>query len=174
MNKMNGGYVMVKYDATQTELKNAYETKRPVIMYDADNVGHYAKITLVGTTYVVNEIGGSNLYLYQITGGSTLDLGGGTIKKSPFWASVISPTNYEIDEDTDLNELVFNLIDEQSDEDSGKFIVCAGQCGDADYVVTSLVYFDNEGETGFNARYLVEDIVGTEVIAISGVYKREL
>ena len=56
MNYLNGGYVMVKHDATQAELQKAYESKKPVIMYDATGRGHWAKITLSEDTYTVSSI----------------------------------------------------------------------------------------------------------------------
>ena len=62
MNKMNGGYVMVAYNASQSELEKAYATKRPVIVYDADNIGHYAEIKIKDNTYYVE-----NVYLYSRT-----------------------------------------------------------------------------------------------------------
>ena len=56
MNYLNGGYVMVKHDATQAELQKAYESKKPVIMYDVNGRGHWAKITLTDDTYAVVSI----------------------------------------------------------------------------------------------------------------------
>lgn len=56
MNYLNGGYVMIKHNATQTELKNAYESKKPVIVYDADGRGFYAYIVLNNTTYEIKKV----------------------------------------------------------------------------------------------------------------------
>lgn len=53
---LNGGYTMVKYNATQTELQNAYASKKPVIVYDADGCGFYAYIVLNNTTYEIKKI----------------------------------------------------------------------------------------------------------------------
>ena len=41
---LNGGYAMIKHDATQKELEVAYKTKRPVLLYDADHRAHWAQI----------------------------------------------------------------------------------------------------------------------------------
>ena len=41
---LNGGYAMIKYDATQKDLEIAYKTKRPVLLYDADHRAHWAQI----------------------------------------------------------------------------------------------------------------------------------
>lgn len=51
MNYLNGGYVMIKHNATQTELQNAYKSKKPVIVYDADGKGYFANIKQVGSNY---------------------------------------------------------------------------------------------------------------------------
>lgn len=60
MNKMNGGYVMVAYNASQSELEKAYETKRPVIVYDEDNIGHYAQICVdANGAYYLKTINGA-------------------------------------------------------------------------------------------------------------------
>lgn len=53
---LNGGYTMIKYNATQTELRNAYESKKPVIVYDADGRGFYAYIVLNNTTYEIKKV----------------------------------------------------------------------------------------------------------------------
>ena len=44
MISLNGGYAMIKHDATQKELEVAYKTKRPVLLYDADHRAHWAQI----------------------------------------------------------------------------------------------------------------------------------
>lgn len=41
---LNGGYAMIKHDATQEELADAYKTKRPVLLYDVDHRAHWAQI----------------------------------------------------------------------------------------------------------------------------------
>lgn len=41
---LNGGYAMIKHDATQKDLEIAYKTKRPVLLYDADHRAHWAQI----------------------------------------------------------------------------------------------------------------------------------
>ena len=41
---LNGGYAMIKHNATQEELEVAYKTKRPVLLYDADHRAHWAQI----------------------------------------------------------------------------------------------------------------------------------
>lgn len=41
---LNGGYAMIKHDATQKDLEVAYKTKRPVLLYDADHRAHWAQI----------------------------------------------------------------------------------------------------------------------------------
>ena len=56
MNKLNGGYVMLKYDASQEKLKDAYESSKPVIVYDASNRGLWAKITESSGTYSIEPL----------------------------------------------------------------------------------------------------------------------
>lgn len=51
MNYLNGGYTMIKYNATQTELSIAYASKKPVIVYDEDGKGYFANIKKVGSNY---------------------------------------------------------------------------------------------------------------------------
>lgn len=46
MTNLNGGYVMIKHNATQAELQKAYATKKPVIVYDENNIGHFADICI--------------------------------------------------------------------------------------------------------------------------------
>lgn len=41
---LNGGYAMIKHNATQEELAVAYKTKRPVLLYDADHRAHWVQI----------------------------------------------------------------------------------------------------------------------------------
>lgn len=41
---LNGGYAMIKHDASQKELEVAYKTKRPVLLYDEDKRAHWAII----------------------------------------------------------------------------------------------------------------------------------
>lgn len=41
---LNGGYAMIKYNATQEELAVAYKTKRPILLYDEDKRAHWAQI----------------------------------------------------------------------------------------------------------------------------------
>ena len=67
MNYLNGGYVMVKHDATQAELQKAFESKRPVIAYDSDNRGQFATISESGGTYTLTLLkdgGGSSTLAY--------------------------------------------------------------------------------------------------------------
>ena len=59
MNKMNGGYVMVRHDASQDELKSAYESFKPVIYYDATGRALYATITESGGTYSIETLSGA-------------------------------------------------------------------------------------------------------------------
>ena len=59
MNKLNGGYVMVSHDASQDELKSAYESFKPVIYYDATGRAFYATITELGGTYSVETLSGA-------------------------------------------------------------------------------------------------------------------
>ena len=56
MNYLNGGYIMVKYNATQTELQKAYESKRPIIAYDSNMRGQFATIELNGGTYSIKYL----------------------------------------------------------------------------------------------------------------------
>lgn len=56
MNYLNGGYTMIKYNATQTELQNAYVSKKPVVVYDADGRGDYAYIVIDNTTYKIKKL----------------------------------------------------------------------------------------------------------------------
>jgi len=41
---LNGGYAMIKHNATQEELAVAYKTKRPILLYDEDKRAHWAQI----------------------------------------------------------------------------------------------------------------------------------
>lgn len=41
---LNGGYAMIKHDATQQELAVAYKTKKPVLLYDENFRAHWAQI----------------------------------------------------------------------------------------------------------------------------------
>lgn len=44
MNYLNGGYVMIKHNATQKDLANAYKTNRPVLVYDENQKAHWCQI----------------------------------------------------------------------------------------------------------------------------------
>lgn len=72
MNYLNGGYIMVKHDATQAELQKAFESKRPVIAYDSDNRGQFATISESGGTYTLTLLkdgaNGGALYAVDIYG----------------------------------------------------------------------------------------------------------
>ena len=66
MNYLNGGYVMVKYGATQLALQKAYESKRPVIAYDSNMRGQFATISESEGTYklsLLNDIKQKYLYV---------------------------------------------------------------------------------------------------------------
>ena len=56
MNKLNGGYVMLKYDASQDKLKDAYDSGKAVIVYDSSNRGLWAKITESSGTYSIEPL----------------------------------------------------------------------------------------------------------------------
>lgn len=56
MNYLNGGYTMVKSTASQSELAKAYESKKPVIIYDENNIGYFATIKKIGSIYAVKSI----------------------------------------------------------------------------------------------------------------------
>lgn len=61
MNNLNGGYVMIKHNATQTELANAYKTKKPVLLYDENGFAYWAKIK--ETTSIVDD---ETIYTYDV------------------------------------------------------------------------------------------------------------
>ena len=44
MNYLNGGYVMIKHNATQKDLAAAYKSNRPVLVYDENQKAHWAQI----------------------------------------------------------------------------------------------------------------------------------
>ena len=74
MNKLNGGYVMLKYDASQEKLKDAYDSGKPVIVYDSNNRGLWAKVTESSGTYSIDVLVGSSdlpeipkLYKHEIS-----------------------------------------------------------------------------------------------------------
>lgn len=100
MNKMNGGYVMVAYNASQSELEKAYATKRPVIVYDADNIGHYAQICIdASDNYYVKTLKGALLrHSVELKKGTTDQL----------TLIVYTPETKEID----TLDTLFDVIDE--------------------------------------------------------------
>ena len=61
---MNGGYVMINYDASQAELAKAYATNKPVIAYDENGKAYYASIILDGSTYLLIEKGNKKFIHY--------------------------------------------------------------------------------------------------------------
>ena len=102
MNKLNGGYVMLKYDASQEKLKDAYDSGKPVIVYDSNNKGLWARITESSGTYsiealsdaiddVKTSVDGKKLYLHQIRATNTIayifDIQIYTSNSIPFTAS---------------------------------------------------------------------------------------
>lgn len=61
MNYLNGGYAMLKHNATQTELANAYKTKKPILLYDENGFAYWARINET-TSIVDDEI----IYTYDV------------------------------------------------------------------------------------------------------------
>ena len=61
MNYLNGGYVMLKHNATQTELANAYKTKKPILLYDENGFAYWARIN--ETTSIVDD---ETIYTYDV------------------------------------------------------------------------------------------------------------
>lgn len=61
MNYLNGGYAMLKHNATQTELANAYKTKKPILLYDENGFAYWAKIN--ETTSIVDD---ETIYTYDV------------------------------------------------------------------------------------------------------------
>ena len=75
MNYLNGGYVMIKHNATQTELKNAYESKKPVVYYDATGKAEYATIVKKADAYYVFKVNEyAKKYSIEITFDDTGDI----------------------------------------------------------------------------------------------------
>lgn len=44
MNYLNGGYAMIKHNASQKDLANAYKTNKPVLVYDENQKAHWGQI----------------------------------------------------------------------------------------------------------------------------------
>lgn len=55
MNYLNGGYAMIKHNASQKDLENAYKTNRPVLVYDENRRAHWAVIEETATESVDEE-----------------------------------------------------------------------------------------------------------------------
>lgn len=67
MNYLNGGYVMIKHNATQKDLASAYKSNRPVLVYDENQKAHWAQINETVTTETVDdEVVTTYTYSYQL------------------------------------------------------------------------------------------------------------
>lgn len=67
MNYLNGGYVMIKHNATQKDLAAAYKSNRPVLVYDENQKAHWAQINETVTTETIDdEVVTTYTYSYQI------------------------------------------------------------------------------------------------------------
>ena len=67
MNYLNGGYVMIKHNATQKDLAAAYKSNRPVLVYDENQKAHWAQINETVTTETVDdEVVTTYTYSYQL------------------------------------------------------------------------------------------------------------
>lgn len=67
MNYLNGGYVMIKHNATQKDLAAAYKSNRPVLVYDENQKAHWAQINETVTTETVDdEVVTTYTYSYEL------------------------------------------------------------------------------------------------------------
>lgn len=67
MNYLNGGYVMIKHNATQKDLAAAYKSNRPVLVYDENQKAHWAQINETVTTETIDdEVVTTYTYSYQL------------------------------------------------------------------------------------------------------------
>lgn len=67
MNYLNGGYVMIKHNATQKDLAAAYKSNRPVLVYDENQKAHWAQINETVTTEIIDdEAVTTYIYSYQL------------------------------------------------------------------------------------------------------------
>lgn len=67
MNYLNGGYAMIKYNASQKDLAAAYKSNRPVLVYDENQKAHWAQINETVTTETIDdEIVTTYTYSYEL------------------------------------------------------------------------------------------------------------
>lgn len=67
MNYLNGGYAMIKHNATQKDLAAAYKSNRPVLVYDENQKAHWAQINETVTTETIDdEVVTTYTYSYQL------------------------------------------------------------------------------------------------------------
>lgn len=108
MNYLNGGYAMIKHNASQKDLENAYKTNRPVLVYDENRRAHWAvieetatesvdgetqePITIYEYSYRLIEEASGSLYMHYITVEHSSDLiyfNLYTSSKTPFTLSTL-------------------------------------------------------------------------------------
>ena len=107
---------------------------------------------LIGTT--ATSGGGTQLYLYKIKATTSVSVSGQADKTAEVYATVISPNDYDVSsEDANIDEVLFNLVQEQANEEDGRFINTTSVTLDNGYEVEGLQYYDQSGDEGIMPIY---------------------